>query len=490
MKTKTFTQISLLFWIALLLAGCYGMRRSRGGGQTDVPAQRAVNPADIALPDGYRIEPVATGLNFPSGIDFDAKGQAYVIEAGYAYGEVWLEPRLLRLDAAGKTTVVATGEKNGPWTGLEFHNGNFYIAEGGHGEGGKILRVGTDGKMTALVKGLPSLGDHHTNGPAIRDGFIYFGQGTATNAGVVGEDNASFGWLKRHPGFHDIPCRDVVLAGQNYTTDNPLTDPKGDKATTGAYVPFGQSTRAGQVVKGQLPCTGSIMRVPLAGGEPQLVAWGLRNPFGLCFSPDGNLYVSDNAFDDRGSRPVWGTGDVLWEIREGAWYGWPDYSAGVAVDSDVEFEPPGKARPKAVLQRAPGEVPKPSAILGVHASANGLDFSRSDAFGHKGEAFIALFGDMAPGVGKVLSPVGFKVVRVDVATGVVQDFAANHGQKNGPATWLKKGGLERPVAVRFNRTGDALYVVDFGIMKTGKAGPEPMRGTGMVWKITKSGSKQ
>ena len=62
---------------------------------------------------------------------------------------------------------------------------------------------------------------------------------------------------------------------------------------------------------------------------------------------------------------------------------------------------------------------------------------------------------MAPGVGKVLSPVGFKVQRINVKTGVINDFAVNKGRKNGPASKLKKGGLERPLALRFDRTGDA-----------------------------------
>lgn len=476
----------LIFTLGFLLAGCYGMRRSRGGGQIKTQAPRSINPADIALPDGYRIEAVATGLTFPSGITFDDQNHPYVIESGYSYGEVWLEPRLLRLDDGNKIIPIATGEKNGPWTGVEFYKGQFYVAEGGQAEGGKILRIGQDGKMTALVRNLPSFGDHHTNGPAIHEGYLYFGQGTATNAAVVGTDNAEFGWLTRHPEFHDIPCRDVTLSGQNFTSDNPLTAQKGDQATTGAYVAFGQSTQPGQVIKGQVPCSGSIMRIPLSGGEPELVAWGLRNPFGLGFSADGRLYVSDNAFDDRGNRPVWGVGDVLWEIKTGAWYGWPDYSAGIALSSDVEFKPPGHTRPKAVLLKAPDEVPAPVAVLGVHASADGFDFSRSDRFGHRDEIFIALFGDMAPGVGKVLSPVGFKIQRVNVKTGVINDFAVNKGHKNGPASWLKKGGLERPLSLHFDQTGDALYIVDFGIMTTSKAGPVPVPKTGVIWKITKT----
>ena len=57
-------------------------------------------------------------------------------------------------------------------------------------------------------------GDHHTSGPAVGpDGHLYFGQGTMTNAAVVGEDNERLGWLSRFPERHDLPCADVTLSG-------------------------------------------------------------------------------------------------------------------------------------------------------------------------------------------------------------------------------------------------------------------------------------
>ncbi|NJW54944.1 hypothetical protein, partial [Salinimicrobium oceani] len=147
------------------------------------------------------------------------------------------------------TELIVEGTKNGPWTGITYHDGNFYVAEGGQMEGGKILRINANGAVDTLVSNLPSMGDHHTNGPAIKDNYIYFGQGTATNSAVVGPDNASFGWLYRKPEFHDIPCKDIVLKGINYTSKNPLTDAPDDKVTTGAYVPFGEATRKGQVIR-------------------------------------------------------------------------------------------------------------------------------------------------------------------------------------------------------------------------------------------------
>ena len=122
----------------------------------------------------------------------------------------------------------------------------------------------------------------------------------------------------------------------NYKTKNVIGP--GD-AYTGAFMPYGVPSWKGEVIKGQVPCTGAIMRVPLAGGQPELVAWGLRNPTGLAFAKDGKLLVTENSYDERGNRPVFGTGDLLWEITPGVWYGWPDYWAGKKLTDQYRFRP-------------------------------------------------------------------------------------------------------------------------------------------------------
>lgn len=437
MKTKPYYNSIVL--LILILQGCYGVRPSSGGGEAETTTRR-VNAADIALPGGYKIEAVATGLTFPTGITFDEQGDLYVVESGYSYGETWSEPRLLKVSPSGTHTVIAKGGKNGPWNGVTFHDGNFYVSEGGVLEGGKIIRINMEGSVTPLIENLPSKGDHHTNGPVVANGYVYFGQGTATNSGVVGEDNADFGWLKRNPGFHDIPCEDVVLSGENYESKNVLTDDPDDLAVTGAFVPFNTKTTPGQIIEGATPCSGSIMRIPLDGGAPEVMAWGFRNPFGLAVKED-RLFVMENGYDERGSRPVWGTGDILWEVRENQWYGFPDYSGHHALDEEV-YKVPGKGKTKLLLKERPNDPPHPIAVLGVHSSSNGMDFSTSEEFGFKGSAFIAQLGDMAPNVGKVMGPVGFKVVMVDVEKKTTRDFVVNKGKRNGPASRLKKGGLE------------------------------------------------
>ena len=497
--------VGLLSIVASLLAGggCHNAGPSYGGGAARFSGHRDVNPADVWLPPGYKIEAVAQGLDFPTGVTFDDQGRACVTEAGYSYGKVWGTPRLLRVVESGVVEVIARGT-NGPWNGVTFHDGNFYVAEGGEERGGRILKIAPDGTTTALLDGLPSMGDHHTNGPVVGpDGWIYFGQGTATNSGIVGADNYRFGWLERNPHFHDVPGQDVTLRGVNYTTADafapppklawyqqllPFLRPRPRTVQTGAYSEYGTRTRPGQVIPGQVPCTGAVMKVSLDGGKPELVAWGLRNPYGLAFSPDDKLFVTENQFDVRGSRPVYGTGDLLWEIKPGAWYGWPDYFAGEPLNDANRFGPPHQAAPRPLLASHPTPQKHPIAKFGVHSSADGFDFCRQRGFGNVGDAYVAEFGDLAPGTGKVMAPVGFRVARVEMEGGIVHPFAVNRGPHDAPASQLGTAGLERPIAARFDASGNALYVVDFGVMLTDRKGVHPIENTGVLWKITREGT--
>jgi hypothetical protein len=178
---STFSGIrNFLLFFALLLfslinASCFRMRASKGGGQIGAIPPRTINASDIALQPGYKIEPVVSGLTFPTAVAFDDDNNLYVIESGYSYGESFSEPKLFRIDG-DKTTLIAKGTNNGLWTGITWYDGAFYVAEGGEMDGGKILKITKDGTITALVSNLPTMGDHHTNGPVIKDGYIYFGR--------------------------------------------------------------------------------------------------------------------------------------------------------------------------------------------------------------------------------------------------------------------------------------------------------------------------
>lgn len=481
--------------VLLIGVGCWNKMSSKGGGQisegkAEAEAAKDPDPTGVQVPPGYRIEIVADGLTFPTGVAIGDGGEIYVVESGYSTPDVTAVPRILEIspDGRGEPRVVYVGDSHQPWNGIDVHDGAFYVAQGGQAEGGRVVRITSDGEVDVLVDELPSLGDHHTNGPVVGDdGWIYFGQGTATNSGVVGEDSFLFDWLPKHPDFADIPCQDVKLSGVNFESANPLTKDPDDRATTGPYLPFGTAATRDQIVPGQVPCSGAILRVRADGGEPELVSWGFRNPYGLGFGPDGALYVVDNGFDERGGRPVFGSADMMWKVEPGEeprWYGWPDFTEGRPLTWDGYSEGNGETK-GFVLAEHPAEPPQPRAYFPVHSSADGVDFSTSADFGYEGWAFVALFGDMAPVVGKVAAPVGFSVVRVHPGTGEIEDFARTDRDAPGPASKVGRRGLERPIALRFDPTATALYVVDFGVLRMTDEGPVPVPESGRLWRIRK-----
>jgi hypothetical protein len=124
-----------------------------------------------------------------------------------------------------------------------------------------------------------------------------------TNTGVVGLDAYALGWLRRLPHAHDLPGYDITLTGVDFETEDPLNDDPTARARTGAFAPFGTQTEAGQRVSAQLPCTAAVMRCDPDGSNLDLVAWGLRNAYGLGFLPDGRLLAADQGADDRGAAP-------------------------------------------------------------------------------------------------------------------------------------------------------------------------------------------
>jgi glucose/arabinose dehydrogenase len=123
-----------------------------------------------------------------------------------------------------------------------------------------------------------------------------------------------------------------------------------------------------------------------------------------------------------------------------------------------------------------------------HAGANGVAFSPGGAFGFEGQAFVALFGDLAPiTTPRLATPAGFKVVRVDLDQRSIVDFAVNRIQ--GPASKLLHDGFERPSHCAFGPDG-ALYITDFGEIDIApeKAGIRVQAGSGSLWRIRRDAS--
>lgn len=445
-------------------------------------SQRGAFAGDVMLPEGYEVEVVAVELNAPVHATFGPDGACYVTESGY---KIDSPPRVVRIDVVTGATdtffelPADRWRQHGAMTGGCWLDDTFYFANND-----TISRVGPGGVVEDVVTGLP-WGDHMPSYPIVGpDGSLYFTVGSVTNAGVVGGDNFTFEWLRHSPEFCDIPGQDITLAGHNYEFKDVVGSLK-DTVRSGAYVPFGTETHAGQVIPGQLKASGSLLRLdPTTGGLEQ-IAWGLRNAYGIDFHPDGRLFVTNHGIDERGARFIVGAPDEFYEIQDGAWYGWPDYAAGVRLD-DPRWGEDGRGR-EPVLAEPPAQPPLPFVTFEDHAASNGFVFCRDPAFGFPGDAFVCLFGDVAPVTTRRSTPVGYKVVRVDMQRREVVDFAVN--RQSGPASQLPHNGFERPCNATFGPDG-ALYVVDWGEIRLAveRGGVEMPLGSGVLWRIWPTGA--
>lgn len=471
-----------------------------------------VPPPDASaaeVPDGFRAEVVMSGLTYPTSVEFDDAGAMYVAEAGYSYGDDLPEPRILRVSPDGTVATMAQGDALvGPVNDLLWHDDRMYISHRG-----KISVLESDGRVRDLVTGLPSDGDHHNNqltaGP---DGKIYFGQGTFTNSGVVGVDNFKMGWLMDHPDLHDIPARDITIAGRTFETVNPLNT-RGEVVQTSSFHPFAEADAQGSLVQGRTKASGTILRMNPDGSDLEVYAWGLRNPYGLLWSPDGTLYATENGFDVRGSRPIANDQEDIYVITQDAWYGWPDYAMGLPV-TDPRFKPKDKSQPRFVMAEHP-PVEQPWMNFPKHSAIAKLDFSNSDTFGD-GHMFVAFFGHMSPMTGEAPEEHGgHRVVRIDPAGKSVETFFTKKEGHGGPGQGQvaeaqsredelavrdsshggghkqqesMTAGPRRLLDVRFAPDGQALYIADFGTMVV-EDKPRPVPGTGVIWRVAPEGSQ-
>lgn len=422
------------------------------------------------IDDDPSLEVVFDELSFPTSLAIGDDGSFYVAESGLAFGGASAGGRIWRFASSGDRTLLAQ-DLRAPVNGVALHNDRLYVSEGGNP--GRISCFDLDGNLLRVIlDNLPGHGNYHTNMVAFdRSGKLYFSQGALTNSGIVGLDAYELAWLRRLPHSYDLPGYDLMLNGINIETPNPLSQDENEVVQTGAFAPFGRRTSQGQRIPAELPCTAAIMRCNEDGSDLQLFAWGLRNAYGLGFLPDGRLLAIDQGADDRGSRPVGDVPDMLFEVRENAWYGWPDFIGGMPI-TDSRYQPQRGPAPTFLLgnhdQLPPPE--KPLMSFPPHTAAVKFDVAPESASCWAGHLFVALFGDEAPMTTPSGPRVGRSVVRVD------------------PHDWsvhaLVQGELQRPIDVRFNPTQDALYILDFGhfeMLENG--GVDAKAKSGRLWRF-------
>ena len=534
---------------------------------------------DIIVPPGYKVSVFKSGLNFPAGIAFrgnEKRFEVYVTEAGTslpgrcnaavgypspdATNPFLADVKVLDqnghvLRTLGRAPTVAAREDpaylHAPTIGItfehEFEGGRLFVTDSRQGIRGalgpknssRVLQVNaTTGTVTQLITGLPT-GDHPTEQITVKDGYLYWSQGSVTNSGVVGHDNgAAIGGGPDLATQQEIPCQDVVLSGNNFDS--------GDGHHSGGWLPHGVPGVAGQLVpafnSATQPgmCTGAILRAKIKDpqGTVEPVSWGYRNPFGVRFAPHdhplkGALLITENGEDERGARPTNNAPDRL-QVTPGKgldYHGWPD-RFGFLNSTQAIFTPIGgpaddcaacavgqPVKPLALFPPQP--VVAPLAIEPTDVAAVGLDFVPKDFAGggnpgdkvDKGDALVTREGDFgfSPANGTPIE--GHDIERVSwLKDGRIslERFAFNcrendqvvdaDGRKRcrqaaNQAFVDRIRGINRPVDGKFGPDG-AFYLVDFGAVRDfGRATPDSafhnpldaplvqIPGTGVIWKI-------
>lgn len=265
---------------------------------------------------------------------------------------------------------------------------------------------------------------------------------------------------------------------------------------TGAYKPYGVPAQKGEVIKGEVWCNSGIWRAQPDGSDPELIAWGVRNPWGMVFGEDGELYVADLCMEEKDPRPVGQDPGKIWRIKSAKqpygsittpdWYGFPELAGDGLPVWHEKHRPLRGPAPKPLIENPPPWA-GPAVYLNEPHTGNGsLDYCRYDEFGHRGELFLCQFGTYWPlnSMRPHHANNGFNVVRVDPQTGTAQPFMYNNVP--GPASAHPgSGGIERPVACSFSPDGRSLYVLDFGLNVANKSALIAYAHTGVLWRITR-----
>jgi hypothetical protein len=322
----------------------------------------------------YKATKILDNLNGATLFTFDFMGNYILTQT---QGQ---KTQIVKVTPGNTDQTVLLDHSTQPINGLSFHDGLVYVSLRGH------VSVIKNGRLRDVVTGLPAMGDYGNSPVIFENNKMYFSVGTATNSGIVGPDNA---WLTSQPSIHDLACRPLTLNQTAAESDNFLTKKKGSKATTGPFQPFNTNIYTDQTSASE-KCNGAIFSANPDGSNLQLVAFGLHNPKGISFDSKRNLYTLDQAMENRGLRPVQNGKDSLFYIKDGLWYGWPDYNAGQSTGSSL-------------IKNLPNAVPTPEAVFDQ---------------GHLSQFVVNQF---ASNSGLAVND-GIKVSKFDLNSGKLSDF--------------------------------------------------------------------
>lgn len=244
------------------------------------------------------------GLN--NAVDFtkDIEGNYYVA----------FKDTIQYINKVGKSYNVFTNKKLNI-TSLDYKNEVLYYASQS-----KVYSYNLISKENKeIIKGIPNYGDYSSSLIRIYGEYLFVTIGSATNSGVVGQDNQ---WLADYPENHDVSPKSITIKGINFGEEK-----------TGAFVSYKTSNLKGQIIAEHILGNSSIIIYNLTTVAQGNFAWGIRNMKALDFNSEGKMLVAVGGMEDRGLRSVKGDSDYIYQIKKNTWYGFPDYTGGDPISS-------------------------------------------------------------------------------------------------------------------------------------------------------------
>jgi glucose/arabinose dehydrogenase len=355
------------------------------------------------VPDGYRVELVAQGIDNPRAIRFAPNGDLFI--GNSADGQVLVLPG----GKAGEPQVFIDG-LNEPY-GVAFYPADkpqwIYIAESDglkrypYTDGDR--KVG--GRGEAVITGIDP--NHHWTRDVVfsPDGkTLYYSVGSGSNVGDGTMHRTPEGGLEQWISGHPLG---VAWDGEERRAAVLATDPDGK--------------------------------------NERYFATGLRNCAGMAMQPaTGKPWCVVNERDALGDNVPF---EYATSLGDGAFYGWPWFYNGDHPD------PRWSETPRDDLK---GKVTVGDVLFQAHSAPLNIAFETGDGLGPdaKGDAFVAMHGSWNRD-----TRTGYKVVQLDVgadgkATGTYTDFVTGFVLDDNDV-W------GRPVGVAFDKAGD-LYVSEDG----------------------------
>lgn len=207
------------------------------------------------------------------------------------------------LDKDGKEKVIYK-DKEGKIEDLVYSDNYLFFISGN-----KLMKYDFKLKqVVGAINNIPSVGKGSKRTLISDKNKIYMSIGTITNSGISNNDQK------------DLSPIDITLVGENYNN-------------TGAFKESGQTSHKDEVIKKSKIGNGAIYKINKSDLSYELFASGIHNVAAMDINSKGEMIAIFSGMKNQGIRPIDGDKDYIYRVKEGNFYGWPDYSGGDPIDS-------------------------------------------------------------------------------------------------------------------------------------------------------------